>query len=175
MNVLGFQIPSILSSTCNYLSFWQMTWSMRRDLTVVLISIFQITTNVEHLSTCLLAHLRIFFGELSTQFLRPFLVGLFVFLLFKCQRSLHILDSRLLSDIWRIAAADAPPPFLDLRFYPFPLLEGLTMWSLFPAGELGLPYSMAAGFPKCKRRRHQGKALARNWSCISLITVDCLE
>ena len=67
--------------------------------TVVLMCIFLLANDVEHLFTCLLAICISFFGELFIQILCPFLIGLFIFLL-GFHSSLCILDTSLLTDTW---------------------------------------------------------------------------
>ena len=47
----------------------------------------------------LVGHLYAFFGIMSIQALCPFLIRLFIFLVFSCLSSLHILDTNPLSDI----------------------------------------------------------------------------
>ena len=45
-------------------------------------------------------HLHVFFGEMSIKVFAYFLIGLLVFLLFSCKSSLHIPDTRTLSEKW---------------------------------------------------------------------------
>ena len=66
-------------------------------LTVVLICISVVTDDVEYLITF---HLYILFGEMFLQLFCPVLIILFIFLLLHCKNSLHILDTKSLSDIW---------------------------------------------------------------------------
>ena len=66
---------------------------------VVLICIFLMTNNVEHLFMQLLA-IYFLWRNVCSDLLPIFKLGHFSFCLLSCKRSLYILDTSLLSDIW---------------------------------------------------------------------------
>ena len=92
----GCAIVRTLDNICCFRFFWvtAILTGVRGHLTVVLICISPMISDVEHLFMYLFGHLCMFFGEMSLQTLCPFLIMLaFLLLLFSYWNSLNILDS----------------------------------------------------------------------------------
>lgn len=111
---LKLRFRRILISTRCCLSFW-----VKASLCGFNLHFSQMTDD-EPLFMCLFGHSYTFFGETSIQFLTHFQIGLFVFLLLSCKRSLYILNKNMFigqkMDKYFLLVCDLFSRSLDVNF-----------------------------------------------------------